>query len=61
MKKKYLVESRRDCNEYFDNYFGDYIFAGDEVTAVELYEYYTETDWYDVKVTDMETGMSNIY
>ena len=59
--KKYLVESRTDCNEIFDNYYGDYIFASDAVTAVEIYESCTEIEWYDVKVTDVETSVSDIY
>ena len=59
--KKYSVESRSSCEEIFDNYYGDYIYAIDAVTAVEIYEYYTGVEWTDVKVTDVETGESDIY
>lgn len=58
---KYLVESRNDYKEIFDNYYGDYIFAIDAVTACEIYEDYTGVEWLDIKVTDMETGESDIY
>lgn len=59
--KKYLVESRSDYKENFDNYYGDYIYAIDAVTAAEIYEDYTEVEWFDIKVTDTETGESVIY
>lgn len=59
--KKYLVESRSDYKEIFDNYYGDYIYAIDAVTAAEIYEDYTEVEWFDIKVTDTETGESDIY
>lgn len=59
--KKYLVESITSCEEIFDNYYGDYIYAIDAVTAVEIYEDYTGVEWTDVKVTDVETGESDIY
>lgn len=36
--KKYVVESRRDYTECFDNYVGDYVFAETEVEAAELYK-----------------------
>ena len=59
--KKYLVESRNDYKEIYDNYYGDYIFAPDPATAVEIYEDYMETEWYGIRVTDMETGVTDIY
>ena len=59
--KKYLVESRNHYKEVFDNYYGDYIFAIDAVTAAEIYVDYTDIEWFDIKVTDMETGESYIY
>ena len=58
---KYLVESRNDYKEVFDNYYGDYIYAIDMVTAAEIYVDYTGVEWVDIKVTDMETGVSDIY
>lgn len=36
--KYYTVESRRDCTETFDNYAYDYIYAGNEDEAIELYK-----------------------
>lgn len=58
---KYLVESRNSYEEIFDNYYGDYIYAIDAITAVEIYEYYTGVEWSDIKITDVETGESCIY
>ena len=59
--KKYLVESRNNYKEVFDNYYGDYIYAIDMVTAAEIYIDYTGIEWFDIKVTDMETSESDIY
>lgn len=36
--KKFMVESRRDYTEIFDNYCDDYIEAETEDEAVELYK-----------------------
>lgn len=36
--KKYMVESRKDCTEIFDNYLGDYIEAESSEEAMELYK-----------------------
>lgn len=36
--KKYVVESRKDYMECFDNYLGDYIIAGNEEEAIEYYK-----------------------
>lgn len=36
--KKYIVESRRDCTEIFDNYLGDYIAAESEEEAIDFYK-----------------------
>ena len=36
--KYYVVESRRDYAEIFDNYVYDYIYAENEVAAVEMYK-----------------------
>ena len=36
--KKWMVESRKDYTETFDNYAGDYIEAETEEEAVELYK-----------------------
>ena len=36
--KKWMVESRKDYTEVFDNYAGDYIEAETEEEAVELYK-----------------------
>ena len=36
--KRYVVESRRDYTEVFDNYVYDYIYAGNEDEAIELYK-----------------------
>lgn len=36
--KRYIVESRRDYTEIFDNYVYDYIYAENEVAAVEMYK-----------------------
>lgn len=58
---KYLVESRNSYEEIFDNYYGDYIYAIDVVTAAEIYMDYTGVEWFDIRVTDMETGVSEIY
>lgn len=35
--KKFIVESRRDCNEIYDNYYGDFIEAETEEEAIDLY------------------------
>ena len=35
--KKYMVESRKDYTEIFDNYVGDYIEAESSEEAMELY------------------------
>lgn len=36
--KKFIVESRRDYNEIYDNYYGDFIEAETEEEAIELYK-----------------------
>lgn len=36
--KKYMVESRKDYTEIFDNYLGDYIEAENSEEAMELYK-----------------------
>lgn len=36
--KKFMVESRRDYTEIFDNYVGDYIYAETEEEAIECYK-----------------------
>lgn len=38
--KRYIVESRRDYTEMFDNYVCDYVYAETEEEAIELYK-----DW----------------
>ena len=59
--KKYLVESRSSYKEVFVNYYRDYILAIEAVTAAEIYVYYTGIEWFEIKVTDMESGESDIY
>lgn len=59
--KKYLVESRNGYKECFGNYYGYYIYAIDMVTAAEIYVDYTGIEWFDIKVTDVETGEFDIY
>lgn len=36
--KRYVVESRRSYTDIFDNYVYDYIYAENEVAAVEMYK-----------------------
>lgn len=36
--KQYMVESRKDYTEIFDNYLGDYIEAENSEEAMELYK-----------------------
>ena len=36
--KKWMVESRKDYTEIFDNYAGDYIEADNEEEVIELYK-----------------------
>lgn len=36
--KRYVVESRRDYTEVFDNYVYDYIYAENEDAAIETYK-----------------------
>lgn len=36
--KKFIVESRRDYKEIYDNYYGDFIEAETEEEAIELYK-----------------------
>lgn len=36
--KKWMVESRKDYTEIFDNYADDYIQADNEEEAIELYK-----------------------
>lgn len=36
--KQYMVESRKDCTEIFDNYLGDYIEAESSEEAVSFYK-----------------------
>lgn len=36
--KRYVVESRRSYTDIFDNYMYDYIYAENEVAAVEMYK-----------------------
>lgn len=58
--KKYMVESRRDYAEIFDNYVGDYIEAESEEEAIELAKQYfidngcdiEEVEDYEYKVTE---------
>lgn len=38
--KKYMVENRKDYEELFDNYVGDYIEAESEEEAIELAKAY---------------------
>ena len=58
--KKFMVESRRDYTEIFDNYVGDYIYAETEEEAIELYKAWLiengcdpeEVEEYEYRVTD---------
>lgn len=62
MLKKYLVESRKDFTENFDNYIFDYVQAHSEIAAVTIYKeillnmgaqkYDIET--YEYKATEVE-------
>lgn len=45
--KKWMVESRKDYTEIFDNYAGDYIEAETEEEAVELYKSWLVENGYD--------------
>ena len=60
--KKYMVESRKDCTEIFDNYLGDYIEAENSKEAMELYKAWLvengcdpeEVESWEYKVTEKE-------
>lgn len=45
--KKWMVESRKDYTEIFDNYADDYIEAETEEEAVELYKSWLVENGYD--------------
>ena len=47
--KCYIVESRRDYTEIFDNYVGGYIYEENEDAAIEIYK-----DWLLVHGCDCE-------
>lgn len=53
--KKYIVESRKDDTEIFDNYVGDYIESDSEEEAVKYYkEWLIENGCDPEEVEDME-------
>lgn len=61
MLKKYLVESRKDCTENFDNYIFDYVQANDEDEALAIYKHILhmgaeqdEIETYEYKATEVE-------
>ena len=45
--KKFNVESRRNCEEIFDNYVCDYIMAETEEEAIEMYKAFLVENGYD--------------
>ena len=52
--KNYIVESRRDYTEIFDNYVGAYIYAENEDVAIEMYKAWLLENGCDYEVEDME-------
>lgn len=53
--KRYVVESRRDYTEVFDNYVNDYIYAENEDAAIETYKMMLIENGCDVEeVEEME-------
>lgn len=53
--KKYIVESRKDYTEIYDNYLGDYIEADSEEEAIEYYKgWFVENGCDPEEVEDME-------
>ena len=62
MLKKYLVESRKDYTEKFDNYIFDYVQANDEDEALAIYKHILlhmgaeqdEIETYEYKATEVE-------
>lgn len=52
--KKYNVEMRKDYNEDFDNWIGDYIEAETEEEAVELAKQWLIDNGYEEEVEDLQ-------
>lgn len=53
--KKYIVESRKEYTEIYDNYLGDYIEADSEEEAIEYYKgWIIENGCDPEEVEDME-------
>lgn len=52
--KRYVVESRRDYTEVFDNYVYDYIYAENEDAAIETYKTLLVENGCAVEVEKME-------
>lgn len=56
--KKYNVETRRDYNEDFDNWIGDYIEAETEEEAVELAKQWLIDNGTDEDVEELQYQVS---